>query len=128
MDYSLSGSSVHGILSAGVLEWVATVSSRGSSGPRDQTWVSCIAGRFFTPEPPRKYHSVILIYVWGNDVVHLFICLLAVLISFFFFFLAILGLCCCTWAFFGCSEWCCSLVAVLWLLVAVASFILEHAF
>ena len=59
---------------------------QGSSGPRDQTWVSCIAGRFFTPEPPRKYHSVILIYVWGNDVVHLFICLLAGLRSFFFFF------------------------------------------
>ena len=87
MDYSLSGSSVHGILSAGVLEWVAMVSSRGSSWPRDWTWVSCIAGRFFTAEPPRKYHSVILIYVslMGNDV-HLFICLLAVLISFFFFF------------------------------------------
>ena len=49
--------------------------------------MSCIAGRFFTAEPPRKYHSVILIYVslMGNDV-HLFICLLAVLISFFFLF------------------------------------------
>ena len=29
-------------------------SSRESSQPRDQTWVSCIAGRFFTPEPPGK--------------------------------------------------------------------------
>ena len=29
-------------------------SPRGSSQPRDQTWVSCIAGRFFTTEPPGK--------------------------------------------------------------------------
>ena len=49
MDYcSLPGYSVHGILQATVLEWVATPFSRGSSQPRDQTWVSCIAGRFFT--------------------------------------------------------------------------------
>ena len=48
MDYSPSGSSVHGILQARILEWVAISSSRGSSGPRDQTWVSCSAGRFFT--------------------------------------------------------------------------------
>ena len=32
---SLPGSSVHGILQARILEWVATPSSRGSSGPRD---------------------------------------------------------------------------------------------
>ena len=37
MDRSLSGSSVHGTLQAGTLEWVAISSSRGSSGPRDQT-------------------------------------------------------------------------------------------
>ena len=42
------GSSVHGILQARILEWVAIPFSRGSSRPRDQTWVSCIAGRFFT--------------------------------------------------------------------------------
>ena len=48
MDYSPSGSSVHGILQARILEWVAMPSSRGSSGPRGQTRVSCIAGRFFT--------------------------------------------------------------------------------
>ena len=35
MDYSLTGSSVHGILQAGILEWVAMPSSRGSSPPRD---------------------------------------------------------------------------------------------
>ena len=45
------GSSVHGILQAGVLEWVAVCSCRGSSRPRDGTqvsYVSCIAGGFFT--------------------------------------------------------------------------------
>ena len=37
-----SGSSVHGILQARILEWVAMPSSRGSSWSRDQTWVSCL--------------------------------------------------------------------------------------
>ena len=40
------GSSVHGILQARILEWVAIPFSRGPSWLRDQTWVSCIAGRF----------------------------------------------------------------------------------
>ena len=48
MDSSLPGSSVHGILQARTLEWVAIPFSRGSSRSRDQTWVSFIAGRFFT--------------------------------------------------------------------------------
>jgi len=39
---------VPGILQARILEGVAIPSSRGSSQPRDQTEVSCIAGRFFT--------------------------------------------------------------------------------
>ena len=42
------GSSVHGILQARILEWVAISFSKGSSWPRDWTQVSCIAGRFFT--------------------------------------------------------------------------------
>ena len=37
-----------GILQARILEWVAMPSSRGSSQPRDQTQLSCIAGGFFT--------------------------------------------------------------------------------
>ena len=41
-------SSIHGILQARVLEWVAISFSRRSSPPRDQTWVSLIAGRRFT--------------------------------------------------------------------------------
>ena len=48
MDCSLPGSSIHGILQARVLEWVAISFSRGSSWPRDRTQVSCIAGRRFT--------------------------------------------------------------------------------
>ena len=39
---------IHGILQARTLEWVAIPFSRGSSRPRDWTWVSCIAHRFFT--------------------------------------------------------------------------------
>ena len=44
MDYSPLGSSVHGILQARILEWVAMPSSKGSSQPRDRTCVSCIGG------------------------------------------------------------------------------------
>ena len=48
MDGSLPGPSVHGILQARILEWGAIPFSRVSSSPRDQTPVSCIAGRIFT--------------------------------------------------------------------------------
>ena len=48
MDHSLPDSSVHEILQARILEWVAISFSRGSSRPRDRTQVSCIAGGFFT--------------------------------------------------------------------------------
>ena len=48
MDCGLPGFSVHGILQARILEWVAIPFSRGTSQPRDRTVVSCIAGRFFT--------------------------------------------------------------------------------
>ena len=40
MDCSLPGSSVHGVLQARILEWVAISFSRGPSGLRDWTWVS----------------------------------------------------------------------------------------
>ena len=46
MDCSPPGSSVHGILQASILGWIAMPSSRGSSQPRDQTQVSYMAGRF----------------------------------------------------------------------------------
>ena len=48
LDCSLPGSSVHGILQAGILEWVANPFSRGSSRFRDRTQVSSITGEFFT--------------------------------------------------------------------------------
>ena len=58
MDCSLPGSSVNGTLQARILEWVAIPLSRGSSPLRDQpprssiAGISCIAGEFFTTEPP----------------------------------------------------------------------------
>ena len=62
MDCTPSGFSVHGILQARVLEWVAIPFSRGSSQPRDQTQVSCIAGRHFnlwaTREAPSRDHEI----------------------------------------------------------------------
>ena len=48
VDYSLPGSSIHGIFQARILEWVAISFSRGSSQPRDWTQVSHIIGRHFT--------------------------------------------------------------------------------
>ena len=48
MNYSQPGSSVHGLLQARILEWVAMLSSRGSSRPREGThvsYVSCIGRR-----------------------------------------------------------------------------------
>ena len=54
-----------GILQARILEWVAIPSSKGSSWPRDQTSISCIAGRFSTtrsPRKPREYYSK-----WNNS-------------------------------------------------------------
>ena len=44
---SPQGFSVHGILQARILEWIAISFSRGSSQSRNQTRVSCIAGRRF---------------------------------------------------------------------------------
>ena len=48
MDCSPSGSSVHGILWARILEWVTIPFSREYSQPRDWTQIYCIAGGFFT--------------------------------------------------------------------------------
>ena len=45
---------VHGILQARILEWVALPFSRGSSQPKDWTQVSCIAGWFFTDWATRE--------------------------------------------------------------------------
>ena len=57
MDCSPPGSSVHGIPPARILEWVAISFSWGSSGPRDRTHISWLAGAFFTTEPLGEPHS-----------------------------------------------------------------------
>ena len=54
MDCSPQGSSVHGILQAGILEQVASHFSKGSSQTRDQTQVSCMQEDSLPSEPPGK--------------------------------------------------------------------------
>ena len=44
LNFSLPGSSVHGIFQARILEWVTSSYSEGSSPPRDQTCISCVSG------------------------------------------------------------------------------------
>ena len=55
MDYSQPDSSVHDILQARIVEWVAVPFSRGSSQLRDRTQVAHIAGGFFTIWATREY-------------------------------------------------------------------------
>ena len=57
MDCSPPGYSIHGIFQTRILEWVAISFSRLSSQPRDQTWVSHIAGRLLPYELPGKPQS-----------------------------------------------------------------------
>jgi len=56
MDCGLPGSPIHGIFQARILEWVAISFSRGSSQPRDGTWVSCMWADALPSEPPGKPH------------------------------------------------------------------------
>ena len=58
MDCSPLGSSIHEILQARILEWIAIPFSRGSSQLRDQTQVSFIAGRFFTIWATREAYQL----------------------------------------------------------------------
>ena len=67
MDCSPTGSSVHGILQARILGWVAMPFSRGSSQPRDRTQVSHTTGRFFTiwaTREARQHLGLGNSYVW----------------------------------------------------------------
>ena len=59
MDCSLSGSSIHGIFQARVLEWIAISFSRGSSQPRNRTRVSRIVADALLSEPPGTHSSVL---------------------------------------------------------------------
>ena len=67
MDCSLPGFSVHGILQARILEWVAISSSRLSSWPRDETHVSCI-GRWilyrWAPREAQFFFIAFIISIW----------------------------------------------------------------
>ena len=67
-DCSLPGSSVRGILQAGILEWVAFPFSRGSSQPRDRTQVSRIEGRLFTiwatQSTSYKWNYMEFVFLW----------------------------------------------------------------
>ena len=63
MDYT-----VHGILQARMLEWVAILFSRGSSQPRDQTQVSRVVGRFFTTSEAKLwFFSSGHVWTWELD-------------------------------------------------------------
>ena len=104
MNCSLAASSVYGILQARILEWIAIPFSRGSSQPRDWTWVSCIAGRFFTIWATREawwavVHEVTMSRTWlSNWVQHTsnwlsFYCVVFSSLHFFFFFFWILDFC-----------------------------------
>ena len=67
MDCCPPGSYVHGILQTSILEWVAMPFSRGSSQPRDQTWVlmsftsSALACRLFTTSAILEAHLAIYV-------------------------------------------------------------------
>ena len=61
-DCSPPGSSVNGILQARILEWVAISFSRGSSQPRDWSWIFCAAGRFFTIWATREALLISLVH------------------------------------------------------------------
>ena len=62
------GSSVHGILQARTLEWVAVSSSRGPSGTKDRTCVFCTAGGFFTNWTTVRISSMALFSREGANV------------------------------------------------------------
>ena len=64
MDCGQPGASVHGILQARILEWIAISFSRGSSWPRNWTWVSCIADRFITDWATREALRCQIFLIW----------------------------------------------------------------
>ena len=92
MGCSLPGSSVYGILQARILEYGAIFYSRESSGPRDQTPVSCISyiGRHSLPQAPPEPKAPDNVHSFNHNhrkklaldiIVTVFICVTAILIS-----------------------------------------------
>ena len=75
MDYSPSGSSVHGILQARILEWVAMPSSRGSFWSGDQTQPPTLQADSLPSEPPgtSRVWGQLKKWVWGLFCLHCWI-------------------------------------------------------
>ena len=71
-NYSLPGSSAHGIIPARMLEWVAIFSSRGSAQRRDWTCISCIAGRIFYQWATREAHVWCLLDTHSHNIAQWF--------------------------------------------------------
>ena len=72
MNCSPSGSSVHGILQARILEWVAVPFSRGSSRPVDRTWASCIVRQILYSlshqgSPPPPDNAITKSFKWRQE-------------------------------------------------------------
>ena len=64
------GFSVHGIFHAGILEWVAISSSRGSSQPRDRTLISCVScsgKRYHHPKSTLYCGFTVVVYLMSLD-------------------------------------------------------------
>ena len=66
IDCSPPGSSAHEIFQARILESFAISFSRGSSQPRDQTQISCTAGRFFNDWATREALYITILSLNGN--------------------------------------------------------------
>ena len=84
MDHSPPGSSVLGISQARILAWIAISFTRGSCQPRNWTHVSCLAGGFFTAEPPGKPFLTLRHHLYGwieNKVINYTFCLATLFVS-----------------------------------------------
>ena len=68
MDWGPPASSVHGILQANILEWVALPSSRGSSQPRDGTSVSYVSCNWQTGSLPLALPGKPVFHRWTHEI------------------------------------------------------------
>ena len=127
MDCIPPGSSVHGILQARILEWVALSFSRGSSRPRDQIQVSCTPEILYwlSHQGSPLLNSPLFFLLWNTPKmmpwhsIHIrespsskdHLSLLSASLEkkkkkdLFIYFWLHCGLCCCTQTFSTCSEW-----------------------
>ena len=109
-DCSLQVSSIHGMLQARILKWVAISFSRGSSWPRNQIHISCIAGIFFTVWAIREVHT----HTHTNTHTHnILICIEVHALSVLWFCSSIF---CCLFLLFAPSELCVSIYCLFFLM------------